>query len=478
MAQETIETDYGLRTQSLSSFESIAQSIGNIAPTATPTLVIPLVFGLGGNATWLIYLIATVGIVLVARNINSFARRSASPGSLYTYTTTGLGPWAGLIAGWALLAAYAGTGAAVTGGFSNYANVLFRDFLGFEVPPVILIALAVLGSWLLAYRDIQLSTRTTLALEFVSVGLILFILIATLWSAPTIADQAQLHLEGATPDQIRLGLVLALFSFVGFESAASLGSEAKDPLRTIPSAIIRSAVLVGLFFVFASYVLVLGFHGNPETLDKSSAPLHVLADKSGFGALKHLIDLGAAISFFACTLASINAGARILFLLGRHGVFHVSLGNAHTVNRTPHVAITIIALATFIPAALLAVRGTAVFDIFGWIGSFASYGFILSYILVSVASPVYLYRQHGLGIGAVLSAAAAVVLLLIALAGNVYPVPDAPYNWLPYAFLGYVALGVAWFIVLRLTSPSFAEDIRNGIGAARLPFAPHEPSKA
>ncbi|CCB66606.1 APC family permease [Hyphomicrobium sp. MC1] len=478
MVENTIVGRHDLRSQTLSPLESLAQSIGNIAPTATPTLVIPLVFGLGGNATWLIYLIATIGIILVAYNVNSFARRIASPGSLYAYTKTGLGPWAGLIAGWALLAAYVGTGAAVTGGFTNYTNVLLHDLLGVEIPPVFLIAAAVLGSWLLAYRDIQLSTRTTLVLEFASVGLILFILIATLIKAPTHIDTAQLHLEGVTADQIRLGLVLALFSFVGFESSASLGSEAKDPLRTIPAAIIRSAVSVGLFFVFASYVLVLGFHGNAETLDKSSAPLHVLADKSGFGALKHLIDLGAAISFFACTLASINAGARILFQLGRHGVFHSSLGSAHSTNRTPHIAITLIAVFTFIPAAVLAIRGTAVFDIFGWIGSFASYGFILAYILVSIAAPVYLYHHRKLGIGSTLAAAAAIVLLVIALAGNLYPLPDAPYSWLPYAFLAYLGLGALWFAILRFTSPSFAEDIRNSESAAQLPVNGGAPSSA
>ena len=129
-------------------------------------------FALGGNATWLIYLIATIGIILVARNINQFSRHTASPGSLYAYTTTGLGPWVGLISAWALLAAYAGTGAAVTGGFANYVNVLFHDFFGFEVPPAVLIVIAVALSWLLAYKDIQLSMRTTLAIEFASVGLI------------------------------------------------------------------------------------------------------------------------------------------------------------------------------------------------------------------------------------------------------------------------------------------------------------------
>ena len=427
-------------------------------------------FALGGNATWLIYLIATIGIILVARNINQFSRHTASPGSLYAYTTTGLGPWVGLISAWALLAAYAGTGAAVTGGFANYVNVLFHDFFGFEVPPAVLIVIAVALSWLLAYKDIQLSMRTTLAIEFASVGLILLILIATLFTEPSIVDRAQIDLTGVTADQVRLGLVLALFSFVGFESAASLGSEAKDPLRTIPSAIIRSAIVIGIFFVFSSYVLVLGFHGQAETLDTSSAPLHVLAEKSGLGVLKHLIDLGAAISFFACTLASINAGARILFLLGRHGVFHSSLGRAHSVNRTPHIAVSVVALATLVPALVLALRGVAVFDIFGWIGSFASYGFILSYILVSLAAPIYLYTHHSPSIATVVSAVAAIVLLLIALVGNLYPVPAAPYNWLPYLFLGYLALGAAWFAALRWIAPEFTKEIRESISATKVPF--------
>ena len=104
MAKVSAQSGYGLREQSLSPLESFAQSLGNVAPTATPTLVIPLVFALGGNATWLIYLIATIGIILVARNINQFSRHTASPGSLYAYTTTGLGPWVGLISAWALLA--------------------------------------------------------------------------------------------------------------------------------------------------------------------------------------------------------------------------------------------------------------------------------------------------------------------------------------------------------------------------------------
>ena len=52
-----------------------------------------------------------------------------------------------------------------------------------------------------------------------------------------------------TGSGLRLGLVLALFSFVGFESATTLGAEARNPLKTIPRAVIQSAIIGGAFFI-------------------------------------------------------------------------------------------------------------------------------------------------------------------------------------------------------------------------------------
>ena len=122
-------------------------------------------------------------------------------------------------------------------------------------------------------------------------------------------------------------------------------------------------MIVGAIFVLSSYAQVIGFQGNSITLDKSSAPLNVLADKAGFSSLGLLINIGAIISFFACVLASINAAARILFLMSRHGIFHDAAGDAHETNATPHKAVTIASVIAFIPAALLSLNGAVDFDI-------------------------------------------------------------------------------------------------------------------
>src|SRR5216684_1461362 len=108
---------YGLRREVLSPMETLAQSVSTIAPTTTPAATIPLVCALAGNGTWLAYVLATAAILLVALCISQFARYSASPGSLYTYSSMVLPPWLGAIAAWSLLLAYIATGSSVIGGF-------------------------------------------------------------------------------------------------------------------------------------------------------------------------------------------------------------------------------------------------------------------------------------------------------------------------------------------------------------------------
>jgi len=124
----------GLRKNALPFVETLAQSVANIAPTATPSLTIPLVFASAGNGTWLAFLLATVGLVLVSCCINQFARRSATPGSLYHYVSTGLGERTGLITGWALFLAYVTTGVVTVYGFAIFSGDLLLTLTGVSLP--------------------------------------------------------------------------------------------------------------------------------------------------------------------------------------------------------------------------------------------------------------------------------------------------------------------------------------------------------
>jgi len=240
----------GLRRDCLGFWEVFAQSIANIAPTATPALVIPLAFAVVGNMTWAIYVFATVALLLVTYQINQFARRSASPGSLYMYVGKGLGPSWGVITGWSQVIAYVVIGAAVVAGAANYVGVLVHFVVkGYDGPlTVASIILVALAAWYIAYRDIKLSTQVMLVMEFISVALILVLALGFFIKRGHLVDHAQFSLAGFNTRGIPQGIILAIFSYVGFESATALGHEAKDPLTTVPRAIPLSLITIGAFF--------------------------------------------------------------------------------------------------------------------------------------------------------------------------------------------------------------------------------------
>ena len=339
----TNEIEYGLRHNILTPWETLAQSVAAIAPVTSPVLTIPLVFALAGNGTWISYALATVQITLIALLIGALGRRSASPGSLYSYATDSLPPAVASIAAWALLLGYVATGSSVAGGFVQYCNVLLKSFTGHVASPALLVLLSVIVSATMAYRDVKLSARSMLWLQGASVACIVVVLFLVLWKFGLHLDWPQLRLEGSSISGIRLGLVLAIFSFVGFESATALGHEAKEPLRTIPRAVLQCALGAGVFFVLSAYAQVLGFRHAGLAFDKTDAPMHVLADQVGLPLLGLIIDAGAVVSMFACMLACITAAARILLLMAHNGLVPIHLCRTHHRNETPHLAVLLTA---------------------------------------------------------------------------------------------------------------------------------------
>jgi amino acid transporter len=451
-------THYGLRREILSPMETLAQSVSTIAPTSTPAATIPLVCALAGNGTWLAYVLATVAIVLVALCIGRYARHSASPGSLYTYASMTLPAWLAATVAWSLLLAYVATGSSVIGGFYHYANVLLQDATGHGYSAVLLATVVTgVSSWI-AYRDVKISARLMLWIEATSATVIVIVVVLLLVRHGWHLDWEQLHLHGMTGSGLRLGLVLAIFSFVGFESATTLGSEASNPLRTIPRAVVQSSILAGAFFVLCAYAEVLGFHTVGQDLGASQDPMHVVARVSGVPWLGLLIDMGVLVSLFAATLGCITAAARVLLLMAHNGLAHSSFRTTHARNQTPSRAVVITGAAALLPVAILAARGASGLDVYGWLGSLATYGFIVAYGLVCAGLPHYL-RSHGVfRPGAQVIPWLAGIAMLLALVGNLYPMPEGPYGKLPYIYLVYLSAGLLWFAVRARKQPTASED--------------------
>jgi amino acid transporter len=452
--------ELGLRHNVLGSMEAVAQSISTMAPTASAAMTVPLVFASAGHGTWLAYSIAMVCTMPVAFCVARFARESTSPGSLYTYTTSSLPPVLGSVAAWSLLVAYVATGVSVVGGFVHYANVVLAEFFGLSSPAAPLaIAVVAIAAWF-AYRDVKVSASLMLYVEIASVLSISTVFALLLWQHGLHVDAAQLSLSGVRFTGVRLAVVLAMFSFAGFESATTLGQEVKDPLRTVPRSIIQSLVISGLFFIVASYVEVLGFPASAGALDQSDAPLTVLSVAAGVGPLGRFIDVGVMVTMLACTLACITASARVLMLMGLNGLAPRRMGATHPRNRTPYNAVVAIGLVTFILSISLVAAHVSGETIYDWMGSLAVYGFVTVYALVAVALPVFLRQRKRAILSAVVLAVLSVAAMAIVLEGTLYPVPDPPKNRLPYYFLIFLLVAAGWNEINRRRAAVAPDEAR------------------
>ena len=448
-AERDTEKSFGLRAGVLGPAETLAQSVSAMAPTTSSSLTIPLVFALAGNTTWFVYLIATCATLLIGFCVSRFAHLSASPGSLYTYTADTLPPAFGVLSAWALLIAYLAIGASVAGGALYYATVLSQQFFHISPSPVLTLAVVCALAGAIAYRDVKLSAEVMLWIEAISVSLILIVLAVLLFHNGLHLDFDQFRLKGVTFSALGPALVLSIFSFVGFESATTLGGEARDPLRTIPRAVLQCALLAGALFMLCSYSEVLGFRGEPTRLSDAASPLHLLAAKAGVSPLGVAIDFGALVSMFACVLACNTAAARVLMRMAHGRLLPAALGRTSDRHGTPGTAVVLSGTLMFVATLAIAMRGVEGFQMYDLMGSLSVFGFLTAYALVAIALP---FARRAAGkhshLVAAISALTVGVIVLITIF-DLRSTSDPAHARIPYLYMAYIAAGLAWYALRR-----------------------------
>jgi amino acid transporter len=424
---------YGLHAGVLGPVETLAQSVSAVAPSTSASLTIPLVFALAGNATWFVYLLATTAIFLVGFCVSRFARLSASPGSLYTYTANTLPPVFGVTAAWALLLAYLATGASVAGGALYYASVLLQQFFHWAPPAIPTLAFVCAVAGWIAYRDIKLSAELMLWIEVASVSLILAVLTVLVFHFGLQFDRDQFMLKGAHVSSLGPALVLAIFSFVGFESATTL----------------QCALLAGAFFMLCAYSEVVGFRGASGKLSETTSPLHILAGRAGVSPLGVAIDMGAFVSMFACVLACTTAGARVLLRMA-HGkllpsIFERTSGR----HGTPTAAVLLSGGLMFVSTVTMSSRHVTGSDMYDLLGSLSVFGFLTAYAMVAAALPFAQSArgQHSHAVAAV-SVITVVVMILITIF-DLRSSSDPAHARIPYIYLAYIVAGIVVYLMRR-----------------------------
>jgi len=446
----------GLRRNCLSALENVAQALGTMAPTGTIGVILPLLIGKSGNATWLLLLVTLVVFILIALNLTIFASRISSAGGLGTYARRGLGPTGGLMASWCYVAGLTLGAASAAPSAAYYAGVVLAHYSG-RTPGLLagagLTTLVVSAAWWIAFRGIKLSSDLMLVIEFTSLAVIVAILGVALGHSGAWIDRPQLRLQGVSPAAVALAFAFSFMTLGGFESVTTLGEEARAATRIIPRVILGCLVPLGFLYVAVTYVLVSLGRRHQLALDQLEAPFDTLAGLIRMPALGIASSVGIALSFFACTLGSLNAAARTLYALARAGLFWPRFGEAHRANATPHRAIALLSLIAIAVSAGLVMARVSLIDTINYTAQVSAFGYIGAYALVCLAAPFFLRRIRRLRPWEGAASALALLLLGLVLVLSIFPVPAAPWRYLPYLFLAILASGMGISVAQRRAAP-------------------------
>jgi amino acid transporter len=443
----------------LSFVEAIALSIGIMAPTAAMALNGSLAASTTGSAVPLAFLLATIAVGLASFSFIQFSRYFAHSGSVYAFNGIALGSRVGFFSGWALFGTYMAFTAASIAEVGNFAQTFLADLhVSVDWLPLALVAGVII--WLLAYSDIALSTRLTLLLEGISVLLIAILTIVILIRVGSSGNlTVQPFLPGNQPfSNVGLAAVFGFLSFAGFEGAATLGEETRNPRRNIPVAILTAVVGTGLFYVLVTYAQTVGFGTSTagiKAFANSTAPLGDLSLRYVGLVMASFINLGATISAFASALGTANAGARMLFSMGRDGFISERLGTTSGRTGSPFIALAVVMIVSLAIVLLWGlapgINGAALFGYLGTIGVFL---ILVAYILTNVGA-IRFFLARRLWTWQWIIPVVAIVFLAYTLYSNLYPLPQPPANIFPYVALAWLLIG----LVVIIVSPALVRRI-------------------
>lgn len=443
--------------------DTIAQSVGLMGPVFSIAFLVPLVVGIisatgngAGNAAALSVLIALVGVVGLGWIVAEYTRKIQAAGSLYDYVTDGLGSRVGTAAGWLYYLGMIALGSAILpliGGIIH--DTLQGEFNRAPLPYPVWDVLLFLLVGAIIYLGVVLSTRVQLTLALVSVTVVL------VFSVFVIIKSGGLHhvATGFSPSGSPLhwkgvffGVLYGVLLFTGFETSANLAEETDNPRRNIPRAVLISVVVIGVFYVIASFAQIAGYHFNLNLLGKNvGAPLFTLAGPKAAGGyasvgIRRLVELVVILDMIAVLIGCAVSASRGVFALARDrrapsrltsiSRYGTPLGASAFVLFVYAVIIVLVATTT----AFALPANPEYFSMFSWLSTFGGFAIAVIYLLISIgalrglrSADKRLQLYAACAVGGVVTAAA--------IYGAIYKV-TSPTIYAPYTAIAILIVGL------------------------------------
>ncbi|MFC4031593.1 APC family permease [Streptomyces polygonati] len=331
------------------------------APLAAMVCTVPLAFALG-NGPGVPAMFAFAGLTLLCFSVGygAMSRHIVNAGGFYTYVSSGLGRPPAVGAGMIAVVAYNTATVGLAGAFAYFAQLVAASH-GLDLRWEIWAALGLVLVGFLGYREINLSARVLSVFMVCEVLVLIALDIAVLarhgfGSLP----RTSFAPSNFTATGVGVAMMFGFVSFIGFESAALYGEEARDPKRSVPRATYISVALISLFYAITSWLAV-GAIGPSKVGSVATSQLgdmfFNLSDDYLDSAATTIMQILLCTSLLAGWLALHNAANRYMFVMGRERLLPRWLDAVHSRHNAVHRASVVQTVFAVVVVAAFAAAG-------------------------------------------------------------------------------------------------------------------------
>lgn len=450
------------------------QSVTFMAPGIAIALGIAAGAAFAGGAFVLSVILAMIGSLLVANSIGQLARKLSSAGGIYVYPTEGLHRTVGFLVVWgySLACSLVGPITSLVFGYLS-ASVLQAEFnWPFTATWLILATVLAVAIAVINFFGVRMGTIAGTVLGLIEILVFVSLSIGMIFSSSSQNTLSIFTLHWATVpgfgglSGVIAGAVYVMVAFIGFEAAAPLAEETREPKKLIPRAVLLSCVFIGVLYIFTTYALSVFVHPDKVV---------------GYGALgggspwiefgRQLWGVGWVVVLFAVlnsAFANGNSAAiavsRTWFAMGRIGLLPSVFSRVNRQHNAPVVGLVFQAIVTLGVGIPLGLK-------FGPLEAFLICATTLTaimlgvYMVFNVSCFAFFYRKARdefswllhfllplLGIIVFLPVLLAAVGVGSSLFSFISPLPY-PLNLVGPIIAVWFALGIAYLVYLKLRAP-------------------------
>jgi amino acid transporter len=438
------------------------QAITHIAPAIAALFFTQFIVSLAGITAPLAYVVGVVVVLMLGNTLVQLSKHLPSAGGYYTYVSRALNPRAGFLTSWMYVLYSPLSGGPIYGFFGFILSAELKANYNLDLPWLwwVFILVGAPFTALLQHRGIQLSARALLLLGGAEIAIVLALAISGFAnpgpggvSLSVFNFGNKLALSGFT-----LAVVLSVQGLTGWEAAAPLAEETKDPKRNVPRSVMLSITLLGIFLVVTFWGVITGFGVNnvDSLINSKELPGLALAHRLWSGAW-WLILAAFFSSTLAVCLATANVGTRMWYGMARSGSFPKALAKVHPGYRTPTNAILLqmcLALASGLIGGLWFKPDVSFFFIDGLI---LVLGVAFVYIMANIAVGRYYLRERRREFNPLLHLVFPIIssaVLLYAIAISFQPLcstvcPSSPFKWAPVVDGAWLLVGIGVLVYYR-----------------------------